>query len=146
MATVLLSRKQVFSVPSRQWHQPVSKAPLVEWFDGWNNAGQCQLLAELAAISHERRGWILMLNTPAPLSRRLLADAGVDPALVIDMGNKVEQQQLLLRAMAYKSIAAVVCWQWRQPAGQQQLLEQAAQRHHSRVFLVATGSEEPALH
>ncbi|WP_445399100.1 hypothetical protein [Zobellella sp. An-6] len=120
---------------------------LVEWIEDWSNGRQGQLLAELAAISRSRRGWILMLNTPAPLSPRALATTGVDPALVVDMGKGVLQPLgLVHRAIAHKGIAAVVCWQCRPVAGQRQSLEQAAQRHRNRVFLIAPTNEMPALH
>ncbi|WP_375054996.1 hypothetical protein [Zobellella sp. DQSA1] len=152
MATILLTRNPGFPSLSGQWNgtavtHTVAAPGLIERIDDWSAARQSHLLAELAAISQRRSGWILMINTPAPLSRHALAATGVAPAHVIDMG-KVGSNDLNLvqRAISHKGIAAVVCWQCRPPAEQQRLLELAAQRHRNKVFLIATSNEAALLH
>ncbi len=107
MATLLLSREQL----SREQLSRETDNAIVR-IAHWSRGQQARLLADLAAISRSNRGWILVANAPAPLSRRALVDAGVNPARVIEV--KRASGQLLQQAIACTGIAAVVCWQ---PAG-----------------------------
>ncbi|MBL1377103.1 hypothetical protein [Zobellella iuensis] len=152
MATILLTRNPELPSLPGQWHgtavtHTVAAPGLIERIDDWSAARQRRLLAELAAISQRRCGWILTINTPAPLSRHALAAMGVAPAHVVDMG-KVGANlfNLVQRAISHKGIAAVVCWQCRPAAEQQRLLELAAQRHRNKVFLIAASREAALLH
>ncbi|PSJ47979.1 hypothetical protein C7H85_04025 [Zobellella endophytica] len=160
MATILLSRKRAFHSLSRQW----ASAPCIEGagaagnvglelIEGWNSAAQGRLLAVLAEISRHRRGWILVVNAPAPLSRQAWAAAGIDPAHVISTGGKVPNPLgLLQRAREQPGIAAVLCWQWQDglTAERQAQLAQPARHGHQRLFLVTSGAGAaaslPALH
>ncbi|MFP2767974.1 hypothetical protein [Oceanisphaera sp. KMM 10153] len=114
MATLLfshepLSREQAFAfMPQSQSHQGEADNPIMR-ITHWNSAQQARLLANLAAISRDNRGWILIANAPAPLSRRALVEADVNPARVIEV--KRASRQLLQQAMACTGIAALVCWQ-----------------------------------
>lgn len=74
----------------------------------WSPVQQARLLINLALISHDNKGWILLANAPAPLSRQALINAGINPARVIEA--KQASAQLLEQAMNSSSIAAVVCW------------------------------------
>ena len=74
----------------------------------WSPVQQARLLANLALISQDNKGWILVANAPAPLSRKALIKAGINPARVIEA--KQASPQLLAQAMSSASIAAVVCW------------------------------------
>ncbi|GHA10197.1 hypothetical protein [Oceanisphaera arctica] len=102
----------------------------------WSSSQQARLLANLAAISHGNRGWILIANAPAPLSRRALIGAGVNPARVIEV--KRASVQLLQQAMACTGIAAVVCWQ---PTGN--TLPTGSHRRQ-RVFMINQHDALPA--
>ncbi|MBM7455892.1 hypothetical protein HNR62_001771 [Oceanisphaera litoralis] len=104
MATLLLSREQLPREPlSRETDNAIVHIA------HWSSTQQTRLLAKLAAISQGNRGWILIANAPAPLSRRALVDAGINPARVIEV--KRASGQLLQQAMACTGIAALVCWQ-----------------------------------
>lgn len=154
MATILLSRKRAFHSLSGQW----ASAPRMEdagtagragleLIDGWNSAVQGRLMRELAEISRQRRGWILVVNAPAPLSRRAWAAAGIDPAHVISGGKVSNPLGLLQRALAQPGIAAVLCWQDGLPAERQEQLVLLARHGHQRAFLVTGGAAAmPALH
>ncbi len=74
----------------------------------WSPVQQARLLANLALISQDNTGWILVANAPAPLSRQALIKAGINPARVIEA--KQASPKLLEQAMHSASIAAVVCW------------------------------------
>lgn len=74
----------------------------------WSPTQQAGLLTNLALISQGNQGWILVANAPAPLSRQLLINAGINPARVIDA--RQASSQLIEQAMTCPSIAAVVCW------------------------------------
>ena len=74
----------------------------------WSPVQQARLLAHLALISQDNKGWILVANAPAPLSRQALIKAGINPARVIEA--KQASAKLLEQAMSSASIAAVVCW------------------------------------
>ena len=129
MATLLLSREQLSREPSDREQlsrrsfsrEQAFPAPLQELFTSgktdnatmriahWSRAQQARLLASLAVISRQNRGWILIANAPAPLSRRALVDAGVNPARVIEV--RKASELLLQQAMVCTGIAAIVCWQ-----------------------------------
>lgn len=120
MATLLLSRQPFCS--SMHWQPLLLDAPFMYTSDSteansiknrishWGGVPQARLLTSLAAISRDNKGWILIANAPAPLSRQLLMDAGINPARVIDA--KKASRQLVQQAMACPSIAAVVCWKF----------------------------------
>ena len=74
----------------------------------WSPVQQARLLANLALISQDNKGWILVANAPAPLSRQALIKAGINPARVIEA--KQASPKLIEQAMSSASIAAVVCW------------------------------------
>ncbi len=138
MATILLSREQVFSSPL--WsHSPQDETggTLVH-FSHWNRELQAGLLASLAVISQSNRGWILVVNAPARLSRSALTQAGIDPARVIDA--KRMSGPLLQRAVDCAGIAAVVCWQ---PA--RAPLPTPGHRRQN-LFMIHQHDTPPALH
>lgn len=104
-----LSRKQVFSSPLQGLLAPDKTDTATMRIAHWSRAQQARLLASLAVISRQNRGWILIANAPAPLSRRALVDAGVNPARVIEV--RRASGLLLQQAMACTGITALVCWQ-----------------------------------
>lgn len=118
MATHLLSRQPLCS--SMSWQPLLLDAPFMYTPDStdtaeanisishWGGVPHTRLLASLAAISKDNKGWILIANAPAPLSRQALMNAGVDPARVIDA--KKAPRQLVQQALICPSIAVVVCW------------------------------------
>ena len=120
MATLLLSRQPLCS--SMHWQPLLLDAPFMytpnsteaEAIKGhishWGGVPQPRLLASLAAISRDNKGWILIANAPAPLSRQVLIDAGINPARVIDA--KKASRQLVQQAITCPSIAVVVCWKY----------------------------------
>lgn len=114
MATLLLSREQLsrgqfFSSPTQEQSEQKQTDNATMRIAHWSRAQQARLLASLAVISRQNRGWILIANAPAPLSRRALVDAGVNPARVIEV--RKASGLLLQQAMACTGIAALVCWQ-----------------------------------
>ena len=74
----------------------------------WSPMQQARLLANLARVSNDNKGWIFIANAPAPLSRQALINAGINPARVIDA--KRASETLVAKARCSPSIAAVVCW------------------------------------
>lgn len=120
MATLLLSRQPLCS--SMHWQPLLLDAPFMYTPDStgteavtgrishWGGVPQARLLASLAAISKDNKGWILIANAPAPLSRRALMEAGINPARVIDA--KKASRQLVQQAIICPSIAVVVCWKY----------------------------------
>lgn len=74
----------------------------------WSPVQQARLLSNLAQVSQNNHGWILVANAPASLSRQALIKAGINPARVIEA--KQASATLLEQAMVSPSIAAVVCW------------------------------------
>ncbi|ART79145.1 hypothetical protein [Oceanisphaera avium] len=78
------------------------------YIDRWSPKQQARLLAHLALISQQNKGWIFIANAPAPLSRHALLKAGINPARVIDA--KQASAMLVAKARRSPSIAAVVCW------------------------------------
>ncbi len=148
MATLLLTREQLTREQlfreqlSRK--QTVSSAPQgpltpnetdnnIMRITHWSQVQQARLLASLAVISRQNRGWILIANGPAPLSRRILIDAGVNPARVIEV--KRASESLLQQARACTGIAALVCWQ---PGGA--ALPLPGHRGQSLFIITPTGS------
>ncbi|MFD1008261.1 hypothetical protein [Oceanisphaera ostreae] len=120
MATLLHTRQSLCSAMS--WQPLLLDAPFMYTpnststdatkcnISHWGGVPQARLLANLAAISQNNSGWILIANAPAPLSRQALLEAGIDLARVIDA--KQASRQLVLRATACPSIAVVVCWKY----------------------------------
>ncbi|MBO1518691.1 hypothetical protein [Oceanisphaera pacifica] len=76
----------------------------------WGGVPQARLFANLANISQQNNGWILIANAPERLSRTALLNAGINPARVIDA--QQASRQLVLQATQCASIAVVVCWKY----------------------------------
>ncbi len=118
MATLLSARQSLCS--SMSWQPLLLDAPFMYTPDStgtasgkisishWGGEPQARLLASLAAISKDNKGWILIANAPAPLSRQALLNAGVDPARVIDA--KKASRRLIQQAINCPGIAVVLCW------------------------------------
>ncbi|MGO1245977.1 MAG: hypothetical protein ACTHY5_07205 [Oceanisphaera sp.] len=87
--------------------QPHRIAPRISH---WGGVPQARLLANLANISQQNSGWILIANAPERLSRAALLSAGINPARVIDA--QQAPRQLVLQAIQCASIAVVVCWKY----------------------------------
>ncbi|WP_319783935.1 hypothetical protein [Oceanisphaera sp. IT1-181] len=93
----------------------------------WSPVQQARLLINLALISQDNKGWILVANAPAPLSRQALINAGINPARVIEA--KKASATLLAQAMSSSSIAAVVCWKGSQVVSSTLSLYKSHQRY-----------------
>lgn len=154
MATIMLTHQNVFDALSGSWQQahpmpgslPSGKG--VSLIEHWNSQQQSRLLAELSTISRQGRGWILMVNAPAPLSRQALQLAGVAPCRVLSIQGVLPgaSQSLMERALAQGSIGALVSWQAKPSLHQQASLQAAAQRGNCRGFIISAQSGLPALH
>ncbi|GAA3529074.1 hypothetical protein [Zobellella aerophila] len=156
MATIILTHPNTFDVLSGSWQQaqtmpdpvslPIGKG--VSLIERWNSRQQSRLLAELSTISRQGRGWILMVNPPAPLSKQALQLAGVAPYRVLSIQGIPQgaNQSLMERALAQGSIGALVSWQAKPGLHQQVCLQEAARRGNCRGFIITVQSGPSALH
>lgn len=156
MATIMFPHQNAFDLLSGSW-QPTQAMPGlaslptstgVSLIEQWNRQQQSRLLAELSLISNQRRGWILMVNAPAPLSKQALQLAGVAPCRVIGIQgvSGEESQSLLERALSQGSIGALVSWQAKPGLHQQRCLQEAARKGNCRGFIISAQTGQLALH
>ncbi|PSJ48343.1 hypothetical protein [Zobellella taiwanensis] len=117
MATILFTREPVFPSAGRA-PASLAAAPAGLTPAGSGSSQQASLLARLADISRSDTGWILFANAPAPLSRRALVAAGINPARVMNAGKA--SPRLLEQALASPAIAALVYWPGHPPAAGRQ--------------------------